>query len=260
MVWIWSTAGELLHSFRVESGIDPLRSFAIDPRGEFILVGRRNRVEIRGWEAEEVGVLRPQGYKVEHIVVSPDGTRLLTISDNPSGRPSYFAEIWDRNLVRLALLKAPEAIPFGQFRFHSRGHFLAMRTAADIRIFDAEGVLLCTLAASQGVFPCGFAISPDEDRVAALFSDGIARIWSYAARQRLMSIPTGSQGPIGFSPNGLRLLTASPSGSIDQHALRIGDLFSSAASRLDRGFNSEEIERFGIRPPPRLNLADYVGS
>ncbi len=100
-------------------------------------------------------------------------------------------------------------------------------------------------------------MSPDGSRVGALFSNRIVRIWSIDERRRTMSIAVGSEGPFIFNADGRRLLVATPSGGIEQHALDIGDLYAGAAARLDRGFNLEEVRRFAIQEPAKLNLADY---
>jgi len=54
--------------------------------------------------------------------------------------------------------------------------------------------------------------------------------------------------------DGRQLLVAMPSRVIEQHALDISDLCEGATARLDRGFNVDEIRRFAIQEPVKLNL------
>ena len=68
------------------------------------------------------------------------------------------------------------------------------------------------------------------------------------------SLQTGEAKRIIFSADGHRLLTASPAGPIHQHALDVEELFPAAATRVERGLAIEELDRFAIRNPPRLNL------
>ena len=257
-VWIWSPDGQPLARFVADRGSpDALLDLEVDPLGELIATGVRNSVGLWNWSGKAIAQLSTAGYKVFRVEFAPDGSRLLTISDNPSGSPSHYAEWWDREGTLLTRLDAPGVSSTSEVNFDVYGRYLLLRSSADLRIFDMDGELLGVLAAARGIYVSAVAMSPDGSSVGALFSDGVLRIWSIDARRRIMSISVGSDGPFNFNADGRRLLVAMPSGAIEQHALDIGDLYEGAAARLDRGFNIDEIRRFDIQEPVKLNLAHH---
>jgi WD40 repeat protein len=128
---------------------------------------------------------------------------------------------------------------------------------ATIRIFDRSGQPLGTLAGARGIHVVGIAIQDDGALIAALFSDGLARIWDLNGKRRSMTLAVGQATCISFSSDSSRLLAASSTGLIEQYALNIEDLFPAAASRIDRDLTAEEIDRFAIQQPVRFDLNSY---
>jgi WD40 repeat protein len=213
------------------------------------------------WSGKAIATLNTAGYKVFRVAFAPDGSRILTISDNPSGSPWYYAQWWDRDGTLLTQLDAPGVVSTSEVEFDVHGRYLLLRSSTDLRIFDMmNGELLGVLAAARGVSLGAVAMSPDGNRIGALFSDCVVRIWSIDERRRIMSIAVGSAGPFIFNGDGRRLLVATPSGVIEQHALDISDLYAGAAARLDRGFDLDEVRRFAIQEPVKLHLAQYERS
>jgi WD40 repeat protein len=259
MVWLWAPDGTPVTSFVADRGSpDALFDLVVDPLGEFILTAVRNSVGLWNWRGELIGELNPAGYKVFNVFVSPDGSRLLTISDNPSGSPSFYGQLWNRDGRLLARLDAPGLSRTPALKFDVHRRYVLLRSGADLRIFDFEGQLIGLLAAARGVYVNAVAVSPDGNLIGCLFSDGIVRIWSMADRRRIMSIDVSSPGPFIFNSDGRRLLIGMPSGNIEQHALDISDLYAGTAGRLDRSFNLDEIRRFAIPEPVKLDLANYA--
>jgi WD40 repeat protein len=258
-VWIWSPDGQPMAHFVADRGSpDALLDLEVDPRGEFIATGVRSSVGLWNWSGNAIATLNTVGYKVFRVGFAPDGSRILTISDNPWGSPSYYVQWWDRDGTLLKQLDAPGVVSTSEVEFDVQGRYLLLRSGTDLRIFDMiNGELLGVLAAARGVHLNAVAMSPDGNRIGALFSDGVVRIWSIDERRRIMSIAIGSPGPFIFNADGRRLLVAMPSGVIEQHALDISDLYAGAAARLDRGFDLDEVRRFAIQEPVKLNLAQY---
>ena len=255
MIWLWSAEGQPVGDFVADDASpDRLFDLAVDPLGEFILVGVRNEAKLWNWRGKPIGHLATLGYKVHRVTISPNGARLFTISDNPSGQPSYYAQLWDRQGRQLANLDAPGVSVSSLVHFDAAGRYLMLRNASDVRIYDANGELIGVLAAAHGINWTDVAVSPDGGDIAAVFSDGIVRIWRYAERRRAFSIPAGSTGPIGFSSDGGRLLVATSSGSIEQQPLDVSELFAGATARLTRGFSLDEVRRFAIQQPAKLKL------
>ncbi len=254
MVWIWTADGKPSAKFVAARGSpDPLIDIAFDPLGEFLLVGVREAAVLWTWRGEELFRLPTRGYKVLSVAVSPNGQRILTMADNPGGSAHALVQLWDRRGQLLADLDVSGS--YTSHSFDKDGRYLLLY-AGDLRIYDEAGVLIGVLAGARNVSLAGFDVSPDGNRIAAQFTDGVARIWSLAERRRVMSIRTNSSGPIAFSADGRRLLAARPSSNaIGQHPIDIADLFAGAAERLDRGLSLDEVRRFAIPQPVKLRLA-----
>jgi WD40 repeat protein/energy-coupling factor transporter ATP-binding protein EcfA2 len=265
MVWLWASDGSPIGRFVADyASPDRIKSIAVDPSGEYIAVGVRERAGLWTWNAELGQVLRPRGYKVHRIAFSPDGSRILTISDNPWEGPNHYADLWDRGGQRLAQLDTPEISwlpdeipdisPWMFLNFDNRGRYFSLASKGIVRLFDPDGRQIGIMAAPQGIDVVDCTLSPDGDNVAALFSDGMVRFWSFGERRPVMSLRTGTANRLIFSADGCHLLTASPAGSIHQHTLDVQDLFPAAAARVRRGLTTEELDRFAIQNPPRLDL------
>jgi WD40 repeat protein len=145
-----------------------------------------------------------------------------------------------------------------------RGSFVADHASPD-RIFDlAVDPLgdylrqIGVLAGPRGTRPDDVVVSPDGEKVAPCFSNGVVRIWSLREQRRTMTFDVGPPGPILFTADSRRLLHATPSGPIEQHALDVADLFASAAARAARELTADdELARFGIPQPPRLDVESF---
>jgi WD40 repeat protein len=215
----------------------------------------RNRASLWTWRGNLDHELKSRGYKVQRVAFTPDGSRIITIADNPSGRSSGgdFAELWDRAGRRLAGLDAPGFSTTNTLRFDPRSRYFCVQGFSRLRVFDRDGELVGTLAAANGINLSGAAVSPDGARVVALFSDGKARVWNFDTRRRAMTLEVGPATHIAFSKDGRLLMAAMPSGTIQRHALDIEDLFGPAAQRVDRTLTGEEADRFGVAFPPRFD-------
>ena len=217
----------------------------------------RSRVGVWTWEGQEAGDFRPDGYKVRFVEFAPDGLHLVTIADNPDRRPAYIANLWERSGRRVAVLDAPDLQSVRPVRFGEGGTFVCLEGDSAVRVFDLDGRQIGVLGGSRGTWLESVAVSPSGRDVAACFSDGVVRIWNLDERRRTMTFDIGQSGAIIFSPDGRRLLHASPLGRIEQHALDVADLFASAAARAGRGFTEDELARFGIKQPVRLDIASF---
>ena len=78
------------------------------------------------------------------------------------------------------------------------------------------------------------ACSPGGDLVAALFDDGMARIWSVPDRRRTKTLRIGDAQRIAISVDGRMLLAGSGTGLISRHTLDVEELFAPAAERVAR--------------------------
>jgi WD40 repeat protein len=254
-VWLWTATGNPAGSFLADDASpDRLLDMALDPRGEYILTGVRKAAGLWTWDGECRRTLAPSGYKVGTVRFTPDGSRIVTIADNPSGGPPYL-ELWQRSGHRLPMPGLPERSYRLSFDPHSR--YFCVESAASLTIIDVNGELLGTLAAARGTYVMDVAISLDGNRVAGLFSDGKARFWDFETRRRTGTLDIGPANRIFFTPDSRFLLAAMPGGPIEQHPLDIDYLFTLAATRIDRTLTPDEISRFAVQRPPRVDLNRY---
>jgi WD40 repeat protein len=246
-VWIWKINGERNARFLADfSSPDRILSVAFDPLGELIACGVRKRTGLWSWDGELVRDLNVGGYKVFTVAFSPDGQRILTIADDPSGRP-YVLELWERGGERVAQLDAPGA-GLGEPLFDPGSRFFALRADGGIAVFGRDGTRLGVLAGARGVTSTAAAVSPDGGLVAAAFSDGVVRIWSHAGQRRTATLAVGEATAIAFDGGG-RLLVGTPGGAIQPYLLDVEALFHPAAQRVDRVLTKDELARFGISEP-----------
>jgi WD40 repeat protein len=151
----------------------------------------------------------------------------------------------------------PEAQPNSNVYFEDNERYFCLKALETVRVFEFNGQQLGMLAGARGAYVGDVAISPDGNNIAVSFSDGMVRIWSFDDRRRVMTLRVGVANCILFSADGRRLLVATPSGPVQQHALDVTELYPAAASRLDRGFTRDELDRFGIQRPARLNIESF---
>lgn len=182
----------------------------------------------------------------------------MTVTDNPSGKPSGFVQLWGRDGDLIANLHVADAHTMLRLRSAPESRYFCLNSGAAIRIFDRDGRALGTLEGPRGIHARDVAIRADGALIAGLFADGLVRIWDVRGRRRSMTLAVGEAVMLLFGANPSRLLAASPDGVIEQYALDIADLFPAAARRAGRELTTEEIARFAIQPPVQLDLSRYA--
>ncbi len=254
-VWLWTPTGNPTGSFVADDASpDRLLDIALDPRGEYIVTGVRNAAGLWTWDGKSRRTLATSGYKVGTVRCTPDGSRIVTIADNPSGGLPY-VELWERSGRRLPMPDLPEPNFGVHFDPHSR--YFCVQSAGCLTIIEMNGEVLGTLAAAQGTYLRDVSISLDGNRLAGLFSDGKARFWDFESRRRTGTLDVGPANRVLFTPDSQFMLAAMPEGPIEQHPLDIEYLFPLAAKRVDRALTLGEISRFAVQRPLRVNLDHY---
>ena len=276
IAWLWNSDGSPIGAFRADlddalldgvlakltlyssvSQDDVIMSVGLDPRGEYILFGLRNSVRFWTGDGRLQHEIHPPGYKVKQIKFLPDSSHFITISDSESG--TGFAALWDREGNLVASLDAPGAGVMTEISCDPHGRYLCFKDSA-IRIFDIAGNLIAMLEPARGMSVVDITIRGDGELVAALFSDGLARIWEFNSKRRIMTLTVGEATRVCFSSDSTRLLAASADGIIEQYALDIEDIFPAAAARIGRGLTAREINRFTIQQPVKFDLDSYYRS
>ena len=192
-------------------------------------------------------VLRGHRGRILHAAFSPDGTRIVTTSQDRTAR------IWDADGCLVHVLKGHGSpVLHAAFSPDSR-HIVTISQDRTARVWGADGRLVHVLEGHDGIAnhavfsPDGAhiltasgntariwradgslihileghsrrvlhaAFSPDGDHIITSSVDGTARIWSVDGR--LAHVLDGHRGPVShatFSPDGARILTASGDGT-----------------------------------------------
>ncbi len=160
------------------------------------LIAHHERAELAG-----------HGGTVRAAALSPDGTRVVTASDDATGR------LWDLEGRTLAVLAGhKEALTDASFSPNGERIATASRDGT-ARVWDAEGRPCATLSGHDGgVLRARF--SPAGDRIVTASSDGTARVWEEGGR--LLVVLAGHWKAVTdavFSPSGDRVATASEDGT-----------------------------------------------
>jgi WD40 repeat protein len=206
----------------------------------------RRPVELAWWGWRR---LRTHGYKVHRVAFSPDGEWLVTKADNPSGTPLAVPEMWDRSGRRVGRLDGSELSVTADLHFDRRSRYVCLPGSTSVRYYDREAQRIGTLAGAMGTTVTRVAIAPDGAKSAVGFTDDRVRIWDYQLGRRVMTLDTDPAAHLAITSDGSRVLVATSGGPVRQYALDIGDLFSVAADRVDRGLTPAEVERFSVKTP-----------
>jgi WD40 repeat protein len=246
MVWVWNADGSLRCRFIAEHGhSDPVFDFAVDPLGEMLMVGLRQKAALWNWSGKRLGDLAVGGYKVHCVRFSPKGSFLVTVctEDNKGGVGLKF---WGRDGRLHATITEPWLYRIPELLFDLDDKFVVLQLMDRLVVINGLGDVMDEIRGPRGVEVRDASVSSDGEWVMGLFSDRIIRIWSYKERRRIKTLPVSSRGPIACSADRAVLWTASAGGAVEVHPLRIRDLLDLAVRRVGPLFGSEERRRFGI--------------
>jgi WD40 repeat protein len=161
--------------------------------------------EVRAADAE-LAVLSGHGDVVRSAAYSPDGTRIVTASDDKT------AWIWDAGTgVQLAVLAAHnDRINSAAYSPDGTRIVTASRDKT-ARIWDARTGVQLTVLFGHGDVVESAAYSPDGTRIVTASDDKTARIWDARTGTQLVVL-SGHAGAVhsaAYSPDGTRIVTAS---------------------------------------------------
>ncbi len=252
-VCLWTAQGQFLRALRSDTGSpDALLSFALHPGGAGFATGGRNAFRLWDWDGRLTRECEVPGYKVGLLLFSPVGARLLCVSDQPGGGGNH-AQWWQGDGKSARKLDWPgmQALQHLWWLGPEENDLLA---ASNDALYDLAAGDLPVLRAPRGEYIMNFAVHADGERVAVLQSDGRLLVWHRRLRLVVLGVRTASRGPLCFSPCGRYVLAGTSAATVETHALQIEALFPAAARRLQVGFSADEIARFRLRQPPRLDI------
>ena len=147
---------------------------------------------------------------VTSCVFSPDGTQILTVSDDRTGR------IWHVPNGKLRSLLSGHTGGLWDCAFSPDGlHAITCSDDATLRLWSAlDGKWIKTLT-GHSAWVRGCSVSPDGTRISSASDDGTARIWNLADGEcEAIIAHVGIVTDCAFSPNGNMLATSCGDGQI----------------------------------------------
>lgn len=240
---IWETETWIRRSMlKNSSPIITFQDVAFSPDGERLVTAGVDGVA-RIWKPEdgqELATMSGHPAGIRHIYFSPDGKRVLTVSDQ-------IPRLWDSNTGELLLTLEGQEYLVWDAAFSRDGKRIA--TACDdgtARIWQADtGQQLFVLKGHQDAV-MSVAFSPDGDMLATSSPDGTARLWNTRDGNMLAVFP-GASEPIEkviFSPDGRYLLTLERYGPARLYLTHLKDLMELAKTRVTRGLTCDEQSRY----------------
>jgi len=103
---------------------------------------------------------------VNHLAVSPDGTRLAAGLGGTAG-----VRVWDTTQGRLVFEDRAFQGPVRSVAFDARGRLAAASADGRVRVYDQQGRRIADAVPEQGARPFGLAFSPDADVIAVAYEN-----------------------------------------------------------------------------------------
>ena len=150
-------------------------------------------------------VLRGHALAVNTAVYSPDGSRILTGSDDGTAR------LWDPKTGRqLMVLQVSRYIVADALYSHDGREIVTASRDGTGRVWDAHTGRLLAVLRSRPHMQTG-AFSPDRSRVVTGSDDGKARVWDARTGRLLMVLmgPSSYFVSVAYSPDGSKIVTDS---------------------------------------------------
>jgi WD40 repeat protein/TPR repeat protein len=161
--------------------------------------------EVRAADAQ-IAVLSGHGDFVRHAVFSPDGTRIVTASDDKTAR------VWDaRTGAQLAVLSGHGDRVACAAYSPDGTRIVTASGDKTVRIWDARTGTQLAMLSGHGDRVESAAFSPDGTRIGTASADKTARIWD-AHTGALLTVLSGHGDrvkSVAFSSDGTRIVTAS---------------------------------------------------
>lgn len=185
-----------------------VRNVDCSPDGRLVVTGSDDRTA-RVWNMETgeiLNTLRDEA-TVTQLALSPDGTKIVTISGDGAGNT---VRVWSTQTSSQWPAYAGHSGIVSGVAISPDGKSLATADSTNtIRIWDALNGLLVHKFSSEDVVNFGLAFSPDGKRLASgLWHTGLIQLWDVKTGKEISRYPSdlvGGLNELAFSPDGKSL-------------------------------------------------------
>lgn len=177
---------------------------------------------------------------VNHLAVSPDGTRLAAGLGGTAG-----IRVWDATQGRLLFEDRNFQGPVRSVAFDARGRLAAASADGRVRLYDQQGRRLAEAVPEQGARPFGLVFSPDADVVAVAYENRL-RVDLLSARTLAR---VASPDVSGLSGEGLLAVAWAPDGKGSVQ------LYAAGYARGTDGYVIRRWSDFGLGVPTDIPAA-----
>jgi WD40 repeat protein len=243
---------QLLRTFTPGSS---LRMASFSPTGNLVVTAAQNGVaevyDVRSGR-EQVAFHEPVagglgsqnfsilGNGITSAVFSPDGSRVLTASDDTTAR------VWDVvSGVQVAVLGTGKGNTLNDAQFNPAGTEAVTADEGGAvtvwRLSGASATVAEVLHAPGGAPVLSAVFSPDGREVLTAGQDGQARIWDLASGRQRLAVAEPLDQPLAdaaWSPDGSRLATASEDGTARMYDARTGAQLAVFGARTGSGLQT----------------------
>jgi WD40 repeat protein/serine/threonine protein kinase len=232
---LWNAAsGKLIASFDHQ---DEVNDAAFSPDGTRILTASSDKTA-KLWDAASGKLIASFVHEeaVENVAFSPDGVRILTASRDKA------AKLWDAPSGELlASFDHQDRVLQGVFSPDGT-RILTVSRDKTAKLWDTtSGKFIASFNHQDWILRASF--SSDGSRILTASVDNIAKLWDATSGKLLASFPLGPFGEVydaAFSPDGVRILTASG---------RAAKLWNAASGRLIASLEHQDYVKHAAFSP-----------
>jgi WD40 repeat protein len=202
--------------------------------------------EVRVWDAMTGQVVRVITGAGTNVTINADGSRVVSLSENPLGLGGGAVRLWNVTTGEIAATLRQLTFPSSPMTFSQDGRWVALVEAMDAELWDADtGKLVKTFVGHSSRIG-HLALSGDRKRLATADSDGAIKVWDTVSGKETF---TYRGHTVIYRGNPVGCLSWSPD------AQQLASAGNDATARIWDATRGLEARTFAPAKEPRVSLA-----